>query len=476
MDPVYNEVAPRLDSERYLSPWIGELDPDPRRPRSRYALTWDEEYWTLQIYRSVLRDDRAAAALEQRIGAAIARPWEVLPGGDRRRDKAAASYLEDVLRSIPFVARCRQLLHYCWYGYSVAEILWRADGARVGVADIKVRSPERFTWSRSGELLLRTAERPTGERVPPAKFLVLKRDAEHGDVAHAPGLAWWCYWPVFAKRLGEKFWSVALERFGSPVPIGHYPSGDKTAANELIERLESYVRNRAMVLPEGTSVELLDSARRTGGDYDVFVKHLNQAITTLILGQSSTTDQGPWKGTAEVQKDIRDETVAADTRVLDEALIEGLALPLTQWNFPGAAVPRIHHDTEPPEDLDRRATREEQIARTSGLRPTLQHVMDVYGGEWEPAPAGPELMPGRLPAAALAAPGDSRAPALIEAVAVELTTDWRPLVGKLPDGDTPEAFRRQTADLMAEPPPEALRSRLNNASFSAAASAQAEEP
>lgn len=290
----------------------------------------------------------------------------------------------------------------------------------------------------------------------------------------APGLAWWCYWPVFAKRLGEKFWSVALERFGSPVPIGHYPSGDNAAASELLQRLEGYVQNRAIVLPEGTDVVLLDSARRAGGDYDVFVKHLNQAVTTLILGQSSTTDQGPWRGTAEVQRDIRDETVAADTRVLDESLTESVARWLTEWNFPGAATPRVHHDTEPPEDLDRRADREEKIARTSGLRPTLQHVMDVYGGEWEPAPAVPS-MPVPVPGAALAAPGDSRAPALIEAAAVELTEDWQPLVGSLPDGDTPEAVRRQTVLLMADPPPEALRSRLTNASFSAAVSAQAEE-
>ncbi|WP_142851044.1 DUF935 family protein, partial [Telmatospirillum sp. J64-1] len=50
---------------------------------------------------------------------------------------------------------------------------------------------------------------------------------------------------------------------------------------------------------------------------------------------------------------------------------------------PGAAVPRVWRRVEAEEDLDARASREEIIARTTGLRPTQQHVEDTYGGQWE---------------------------------------------------------------------------------------------
>lgn len=471
---VMGEVAPPLESTLYLSPYVGELDPDPRRPRSRYAVAQEDQSYYLQLYRSVLRDDRCVGALDQRRNAAAAKPWEVLPGGDKRRDKVAAEAVAEDLARLPFIRRCRQLLYYSWYGFSVGELIWGIDGGRVRLLDIRVRSPERFAWSPSGDLLLRTATRPQGAPVPDRKFILLIREAEHGDVPHAPGLAWWCYWPVLAKRLDMQFWATALQRFGSPVPMGHYPPSDNDGAAKLIQLLEGYAGGRAMALPEGMEVTILDSVRRTGGDYSAFLTALNQAITTIILGQSSTTDQGPWRGTAEVQKDVRDEVVATDAGILDEALTETAARWLTEWNFPGAAPPRVHHDAEPPEDLDRRSEREERVARTSGLRPTRTHVENVYGGEWEPAPSAPtptrpEI---RAPGAAFAQGGADA----IAAASEELTEDWRPLVGKLPDGDTPEAFRQQTAALMAEPPPEALRSRLNNASFSAGASAQAEEP
>lgn len=169
---------------------------------------------------------------------------------------------------------------------------------------------------------------------------------------------------------------------------------------------------------------------------------------------------------------MRDEEVSTDTRILDEALTEQLAGPLTEWNFPGAATPRIHHDTEPPEDLDRRATREEQIARTSGLRPTLKHVLDVYGGEWEPAPAAPALPPGRAPDAALASAAARRDAELIEEAAIDLAADWRPLVGPLPPGDTYPAVRREILELMAQGGSEELRRRLENSGFSAVVSIQ----
>ena len=109
-------------------------------------------------------------------------------------------------------------------------------------------------------------------------------------------------------------------------------------------------------------------------------------ITTTILGQSSTTDQGQWRGTAEVQREVRDETIAADARLLDSALNTTIVRWLTGWNFPSAAIPQIRHDAEPADDLNARARREKIIAQTTGWRPTMEHVVDVYGGEWEDNP------------------------------------------------------------------------------------------
>ncbi len=136
-------------------------------------------------------------------------------------------------------------------------------------------------------------------------------------------------------------------------------------------------------------VEIIESRQRSGGDYEQFCKYMDAMITTSILGQSSTTDQGPWRGTAEIQMEVRDETIAADCKLLDERLNATIARWLTDFNFPGAAYPEISREVESPEDLSTRAEREERISRTTGLKPTRRHVESVYGGEWEEPATAP---------------------------------------------------------------------------------------
>ncbi len=387
--PRHGEVAAASIAGR-LQPYIGELPLNPRQP-SRYADRHRDEGQALRTYRDILRDERCQAALDQRLDAAIARPWTVEPGGDGPDDRTAADDLARQLEGVGFDAVSRQLLHGVWYGYAIAEALWARAGERVVLDRLVVRAPDRFRWTAEGQPLLRADAHPLGEPLPGGKFVILRRPGEHGDLPHGPGLARWCYWPVWLKRNGLKFWSVALEKFGAPGVKGIYPRNASSEQKaELLDLVQSFATSLGVILPEGQEIEIVESARRAGGDFQAFVAYLDRAIATTILGQSATTDMGPWRGTAEVQRDVRDETVAADCRLLDDALNGSIARWLTQWNFPGAATPRIRRDASPPEDLDARARREAVIASTSGLRPTRTHIERTYGGEWEAGvPAAP---------------------------------------------------------------------------------------
>ena len=291
--------------------------------------------------------------------------------------------------------------------------------------------------------------------------------------------------------------------------------------------MHAYATSAGVTLPEGQEVEIVESARRAGGDFEQFVGYLDRQLTTTILGQSSTTDQGPWRGTAEVQKDVRDETVAADCRLLDNALNCTIARWLTVWNFQSAAFPRIRRDASPPEDLDARATREETISRTTGLRPTQAHVEEVYGGEWEVAPEGARnqdaprpaapVMPGQAeppnedeppdeapdgepdPTMALAATlialarerRDDRLAARVPRDAIDdavgrlVRDEWEPMMAPviepilaaageaLERGDTLEDFRARLPGLLATMDDEPLVETLHRMGFSAALSGQA---
>ena len=409
-----------------LSLWISELPLDPRESLVRYAPSYRYEEVALRLYRETLRDDRCYSALNQRIDAVVAHPWTVEASGDKRVDRKAAEDLELQLKALPFRRICRQLLHFNWFGYAVAECIWATDGGRVRLEDLRVRAPERFRWNPAGELLIRSGGAVAGEPVPDRKFLTLARHLDHGDLPHGPGLARWCYWLVWLRRNGLRFWALALEKFGSPTPKGKYPrAATDEEKDRLLELVQSLATGAGVIVPEDQDIEFLQSSVRTAGGFENFPAYMDRAIAGILLGQSSTSDQGPWRGTAEVQKDVRDETIAADADLLDEAISRTIATWLTEWNWPGAEVPVVRHDVDPPEDLDARAKRDEIVARTSGLRPTRKHVVDIYGGEWEETPAGHPV--GEAGNASFAR-GVSQPMDAIAAAAEQIADEWKPLV------------------------------------------------
>ena len=385
-----------------LSPFVAET-PDPRR--RRFGASSGPA-----LYREVLRDEKAATSLNQLLDAVSAIPWTVEPGApDDALAARAADDLRAQLAAIDFDGAFREMLHCVWYGYAVAEFLWAPGPSRVELTAIRTRAPERFRFSPDGAIRLLSRAHPRGLAVPDAKFWVARMPAEHGNLAHGPGAAPVCFWPVWLKRNGVRFWAVALEKFGAPTAMAtvrnNAPPGE-------VER----------ALEEGQKVELLEATRRSGGDHAAFCQYMDTLIVEAVLLQTATTDIGPWKGTAEVQKCVRDERVATLARLVCESFNRTAARWLTEWNFPGAPYPRITREVVPPEDLTERVKRDEIITGMSGLRPDPAYIEETYGGRWVPAPSG-------APGARFAAPGQAD-DAIARGVEAALD-DWEPLMAGL---------------------------------------------
>ncbi|WP_300922340.1 DUF935 family protein, partial [uncultured Desulfovibrio sp.] len=96
---------------------------------------------SLKEYQKLRRDDQVAALMQQRQDKLVEAEWEVVPGGEDRRDIEAADWLRQCLNGLQFDQVCRKMHGSLLYGYGVAECLWARDGARVILADIRVRAP-----------------------------------------------------------------------------------------------------------------------------------------------------------------------------------------------------------------------------------------------------------------------------------------------------------------------------------------------
>lgn len=349
------------------------------------------------LYRQVASDWQVKAVWQQRQQALIGAEWLIEPGGERRQDKAAAAWLRETLVHIGW-DRVTEKAHWAaFYGYGLGECIYARDGATVALDRLPIRDRRRFVFAPDGAPLLRTLASPQGERLPPRKFWTVATGADHDDEPYGLGLAHWLYWPVLFKRSGVKFWLIGLEKFASPTAIGWYPSNlsgndeaSKRERGRLLAALRAIQLDSAIALPDGMRYELAQAQRSGTADYAALCEYMDRVIARVVVGQTLTSDASKSGGGSQalgsVHQAVLDGIVKADADLLCESFNRGPVRWLCDWNFPGAAPPRVYRRTEPPADRNAQAERDRKLFEV-GYRPTLAQVVEDYGGAWEPVPA-----------------------------------------------------------------------------------------
>jgi phage gp29-like protein len=359
----------------------------------------------LEVYRQVRSDPQVQTVMTVRQRSLIAREWQVDAGGKRRIDIAAADSLRAQLAALAWDDATERMHWGVFYGYSVGELMYARDGREVVISACKVRNRSRFRFDSQFRLRLLTLQRPfDGELMPDRKFWTFCTGADHDDDPYGVGLAHWFYWLVWFKRGGSRAWLNALDKHGSPSALGKYPSGATDAQkNALLAACQALRSESGVIIPQGMEMILLEAARSGAADFAGLVNAMDQAIAKVGIGNVMLTEATAGQYKADVQAGAALDIVKADADLLCESFNRGPARWLTEWNYPGAAPPRVYRVLDQPEDLKSRAERDETITRM-GFRPKLAYIIETYGGEWEPiassaqeAPGG-VFVPGALPA------------------------------------------------------------------------------
>lgn len=396
-----------------------------------------------EIYQEVLRDDQVKTAFEQRRLAVVSKEWAVEPGGKRAVDKAAADFLREQLQATGWDRVTDRMLFGVFYGYAVAELLYGVDGRFVTMDAIRVRDRRRFAFDGAQQLrLLTSTSNALGELLPERKFWAFQTGADHDDEPYGLGLAHWLYWPAFFKRGGIKLWLTFLDKFAAPTALGKYPTGaDTTQQNRLLQSLAAIRTDGGVIVPEGMQVELIEAARSGTADYTALYDRMNAAIAKVVLGHTGSTDSTPGKlGGESNAADVREDLINADADLVCESFNQGPARWLTEWNFPGAAVPRVWRRTEPKADLKEVSEYQKNVF-DMGYKPKLGYIADTYGGEWEEkAPLEPPKPPApnaAQPAPAFAEPtqcphcadfADAAGPDALDGLRDLALEGWQPLM------------------------------------------------
>lgn len=371
--PETGEITSTADSpDSYFSPFVDEL----AKPTDPIL---NSISGGMKSYEAIRRDEQVQTAFQQRRRAVTSRDWSVESGGDADIDQRAADDLKEQIEQLSWDGITDRMLWGLFYGYAVAECIWEMDGSRVLLSDIKVRDRKRFRFGRDGSLRLITRDKPNGIVMPDRKFWTFSAGADNDDELYGLGLGYWLYWPVFFKRNGIKAWAIVLEKFGQPTGIGKYEEsatdGDKRA---MLAALRALATETGIIMPKGMDLELVESKRAAGGDHEKMARYMDSAITKVILSQTMTTEDGSSQSQAEVHMEVRNDVVESDADLASESFNEGPAKWLTEWNFPGAATPRLWRITDDPEDLDTLAERDVKLNEI-GYQPTPERIAETYG-------------------------------------------------------------------------------------------------
>lgn len=376
-----------------------------------------------------------ASTLPMRKRAVAQLDWSVAAASDNATDQAVADAVRAMLKRPGVRSAIFDILDAIGKGFSVTEVLWDQSGTTWSPLRLIRRDQGWFRWDEQGERLRLVDIHGDGGLVdlPPAKFIVHVSRAKSGLPVRA-GL-------TRAVALLYVMWAALLmdfmgfaESYGQPLRVGKYPNGAGEDAKGLLYRaIDALGADAAAVISEDMNIQFVEATKSNGEVYTTGLRVLDDYISTLVLGQTLTTNVGASGSRAlgDVHDRVRSDIMRADAETLQQTLQEQLVNLFVAINF---------GDVTPPElqiGLPNRLGPMERIKAVEGLVPFgltvgVSDVRDLLGFG-DPGPDEAVLRPAATPLAMAArAAAASKPPAgdpIAEAVDVALADDaWRPMM------------------------------------------------
>lgn len=316
------------------------------------------------IYDRMQNDSQVRACLNIKKLSILSRGWQVHPASQDAKNVKIAEFvrfcLDDMRGSVIDVLN--DILDALAKGFSISEINWKIIesgpyAGMIGLDSVKSKDPAGITFETDEYLNLEALWQGPGREIklPPEKFLIYSYMPRY-ELPYGTSDLRSAYRHWWSKDVIMRFYSVYLEKFGSPTVVGAYARGTpKSQQDDLLKVLDRIQQETAIVLPDDIKVELLEAQRGGDSGYLQAIEYHDRQIAKAILGQTLTTDEGMRFGSfalAKVHLDVMRMTLEKVKRDVEETVMqEQLIRRLVEYNFGTERCPEFSLGTLRERDL-----------------------------------------------------------------------------------------------------------------------------
>jgi phage gp29-like protein len=353
--------------------WMGLFpDPDPVLRKTGDGVS---------ALRELLGDWKVIASIQSRkLGTLKKRDYVLEPGHAEGKSPDAEATrickdLDEDLNRIDMYNLFSQVLDAPFFGTTFVEVLWRVEGGRLRIDNLKPRPVEWFGFDGNHE----PRYRGTSELMEPIPLgkLVIARHFPDATNPYGLRLLSRCLWPVAIKKGGVKFWTTFCERFGMPWVVGKAPIGSSRQERaDILTNLSLMVQDAVAVVSGGTEVDVHGVDAKGGDLHPSLIEYMDKSIAMVLMGQTLTADIGDTGSRAAAQ--VHEGTLG-DYREADETLVvmfmEDLADLYTQVNNSHAESPTFRF--REPEDYGAQSDLDTKLFGV-GVRFKPEHFVRRY--------------------------------------------------------------------------------------------------
>ena len=303
----------------------------------------------LSIYREMKTDARVKSLLKVARSAVLNYPIRLEQG--EAQDLVMAD-TEAAFKAVPLAGIARRLLSGVDYGYSVVELVWKAEGPTWFPEDAVLRKPERFVFDAEGRLKLRDYGQGSRDLYAQAyKWLVYRHDKDAENPYGTSALRA-CYWPWKFKKAGLEFWLMATEKFAVPSILALFESQDspdktRERAMELAGMLNQVASGSGAAFANVRDAKILQPDGRVS-EFKALMDWCDTQIAYAIVFQSLAVQEAQ-NGT-RAQAQVHEDTFLAATKEVcrDVAAVLQRAVDwFVELNYgPGETSPLVTFDLD----------------------------------------------------------------------------------------------------------------------------------